>query len=116
MRTPLHLLNASATVYVQTESISNTGARVLSDGSGVTVRCRVETDSSSEALAWSRTTGFVRAKGYFDLTNSGGTALAMTKETKVVIGSTTYHLIGPPREIPGGLGNVLIVADMEVRS
>lgn len=113
MRTPYHLLPTLATVQAPTVAVSNaTQTRTYSGG--VTVQCRIQHDASRESIERERLEGVATYTGMFAPVDTAGNAVTITKDTLVVVGSTTYRAIGPGRD--QGAAGVLILATLEVRT
>ena len=106
--TPYHLMPTTATVIVPSESISSLGERTLTYGSGVSVLCRIQDDSSSDAREWLRTTGRELSTGFFAPVTTSGASVSLPVNTKVTANGVTYKVVGAGRN-PAGSGAMTVV-------
>lgn len=93
--TPFHLLHDTATIQTPTHAVDSAGAPSTSYSGTTTVACRVMPDSSEDSLRWMRETGRQRNIGFFPPTYPDGSAVTINKDTRVVVGSVTYRVVGP---------------------
>lgn len=96
------------------------GSQYPSSTATATVMCTVQPDNSAEAMDYMRLTGKIRALGIFDPLNSVGAAIAIPKDSTLVItdadGTTVrrYRAMGAHMH-PAGM-NVCVTVPLEENS
>lgn len=109
------LFNKTATITAQTWATQGDGSIARSDGSTQTsIPCRINAMTAEESIRIGREFGQVTYEGFFPAYTEGGTAVTLTLDAKVTVGSVVYRVVGPPVD-QGGQG-LLYAVTLEVDS
>jgi len=104
------LFNSEATITATTWSTSSSdGSISRADGTAQTnVPCRINAMNASESIRIGREFGQTTFEGFFPTQLGDGTSVVLTTDSKVVVGSVTYRVLGPPVD-QGGVGGLYAV-------
>lgn len=114
METPYHLLNLSCTVTPAVTTQDDAGAPAYAwSGTAQTVACTIQTSSTQDAIEYMRQTGTRVSTVFMAPVDTAGNAVNVVHDSRIVIGSTTYRVVGPHND-RAGKGVLLTVTVEEI--
>jgi hypothetical protein len=113
--TPYHLLDRTCVITPPSTSQDDAGApSYVWTGTAQTVPCTIQPNGSDDAIEYMRQTGTRRSTVFMAPVDTTGAAVDVKHASKLVIGSTTYRVVGVHIDRAGK--GVLFTLDVEEES